>query len=281
MKAISVALEQHLAQPQTTMATCWRVQLVNGTVYGFTSFDRNLVVNGVTYRADSGFAASAIASNGNLAADNLEMTGLLKSTSITEADLQAGLWDFAAIEVFQVNWADLSQGTMKMRRGTLGEVKVTRQQFMAELRGLAQQVQQTIGQIYSPSCRADFGDARCTVALGPLTVTGTITSVTDGRTFTDSTRAQATGFFNAGLFTFTSGGNAGRSMEIASFTSGGLFVLELPMAFTISIGDTYSARPGCGKSFTADCKTRYNNVVNFRGEPHVPGVDAMMRVGGS
>ena len=47
------------------------------------------------------------------------------------------------------------------------------------------------------------------------------------------------------------------------------------MPSAVAVGDTYSLRPGCDKTF-ATCKDRYNNVKNFRGEPNVPGSDQIM-----
>jgi len=52
------------------------------------------------------------------------------------------------------------------------------------------------------------------------------------------------------------------------------------MANTLTAGDTYTASAGCRKRFDTDCKTKFSNVVNFRGEPHVPGNDQMAKAGG-
>lgn len=288
MKTISVALAAHFASEVTTLATCWKVtrrpitpaEIIagQGAVFGFTNHTSDLTVDAVLYQASTGYTPSGITSNINLAVDNLDVVGLLDSSTITEQDLQAGLWDYAEIEIFQVNYADLTQGTLKMCKGNLGEIKTGRQQFTAELRGLAQKLQQTIGEVYSPSCRADLGDARCTVDLAPFTVTGTITSVVDAHQFTDTGRSEAADYFKGGKITFTSGDNENISMEIKAYASD-QFTLQLPMPYVVQVGDTYSAVAGCQKRLN-DCVTKFNNVVNFRGEPYVPGNDSLMQVGG-
>jgi uncharacterized phage protein (TIGR02218 family) len=51
----------------------------------------------------------------------------------------------------------------------------------------------------------------------------------------------------------------------------------LPMTRAIQVGDTYSLIPGCKKRFSTDCVAKFNNGVNFRGEPHVPGLDAVIK----
>ena len=147
--------------------------------------------------------------------------------------------------------------------------------FKAELRGLTQALQQQIVELYTPDCRADLGDSRCKINLTALTVTGTVTAATDCYGFTDSSRAEASGYWNGGLVLWTSGANAGRKMEIGSFAAG-VFTLFLPMPGIIAVGDTYSLQPGCDKSFTT-CKTRYGNGNNFRGEPYVPGTDQTLQ----
>lgn len=288
MKTISVALDAHLSGEVTTIAMCWKVTrrpitaaeiLANqGAVFGFTNHVADLTVGGVLYQASTGYTPSGITNNINLAVDNLDVIGLLDSTTITEQDLQAGLWDYADIEIFQVNYQDLSQGTLKLCKGNLGEIKLGRQQFTAELRGLAQKLQQTIGEVYSPSCRAQLGDVRCTVDLTPFTVTGTVTSVADAHQFADSSRTEADDYFKGGVIKFTSGDNEDINMEIKSYTSD-QFTLQLPMPYVVQIGDTYTAIAGCQKRIS-DCIGKFSNVVNFRGEPYVPGNDKIMRVGG-
>ncbi len=114
-KTISAAFETHIGGTNTTLATCCKITLTDSTVKGFTSHDQNIgPISGVTYLR-SGYTSSAVQSSSALNVDNLEIQGFLESPSITDADLNAGVWDFAAVEIFTVNWADLSMGTMALR----------------------------------------------------------------------------------------------------------------------------------------------------------------------
>jgi uncharacterized phage protein (TIGR02218 family) len=277
MKARSAGLTTHHGEPVTTRAWCWKVTRRDAQVFGFTSVDVNLLIAGISYQAATGFTPSTIDSKSDLSVPNLDVIGLLDSASITEDDLLAGRWDGAAVEIFEVNYLDLTQGVMNLRAGTIGNVSAGRTSFTAELRGLAQTLQQPVGELFSPSCAADLGDARCTVSLGPITVTGSITSATSAREFADSTRSEADDYFGAGVITWTSGLNNGLRMEVRSYLlSGGAFVLALPMPYAVQVGDTYSLVPGCRKSAITDCKTKFNNIVNFRGHPYVPGNDKVL-----
>lgn len=279
MKTISTQLKTHLSGEVTTLATCWKLTRRDGTVMGFTDHDRNLTVEALEYKAASGFTPSAVATGADFAVDNLDVEGALDSLFITEQDLMAGIYDFAELEIFMVNYADVSQGKLHLRRGWLGEVSLSGQHFTAEVRGLMQALSQTIGELYSPSCRAKLGDSRCTVNMAGYTVTGTVTAVTDNRVFADSSRTEEAGYFDFGKITFTSGENNGISMEVKEYAPGKI-ALALPMPYTVAVGNSYSMQAGCDKTF-GTCAARFGNALNFRGEPHVPGLDRMLETAGT
>jgi uncharacterized phage protein (TIGR02218 family) len=214
MKARSLALTGHHNDAVQTRAWCWRVTRTDGQVFGFTSVDRDLVIDGVTYAAATGISPYAIAGRSDLSVQNMQVAGLLDSTGITEEDIAAGLWDGASVVNFEVNFDDLTQGTMVLATGVLGPVRAGRVAFEAELRGLAQRLQQPIGEVFTIGCQASLGDSRCKVSLASWTVTGTVTAAASARAFTDSARAEAAHYFTAGLITWTSGENDGLSMEV-------------------------------------------------------------------
>lgn len=275
MKTAGSPLATHIAGETTTLATCWKVTRRDGSIFGFTDFDKDLMVDGLLYQARSGYTRSAIHTIANLAVDNLDIESAIDSETLSAADLRAGVWDGATVEIFLVNWANLANGKIILKRGTIGEVELKDTVFRAELRGLSQALSQQIVELYTPDCRADLGDTRCKVNLAALTVTGAITAVTDRRSFADSSRSESVNHWNGGLLTWTSGANVGRKMEVKAFESSGAFTLFLPMPSIVAVGDNYSLRPGCDKKFST-CKDRYSNVKNFRGEPNVPGNDQVL-----
>jgi uncharacterized phage protein (TIGR02218 family) len=279
MKIISPTLDAHLASKVTTIANCWKLTRRDAVVIGFTDHDRNVVFDDVTYYAASGFTPSAIASNSELAVDHLDVEGVLDNENITEGDIKAGLYDFAEIEIFIVNYENLTQGALILRTGWLGEVKYSRSKFVAEVRGLLQNLSQNIGELYSPSCRAKLGDLRCKIDIEDFTYSGSITAVVSNQIFIDSTRSEDNGWFNGGEITFTSGNNDGLKMEVKGFRDKQI-TLMLPMPYDVENSDTYSIIAGCDKSFDT-CIAKFNNAINFRGEPHVPGIDKMLQTAGT
>ncbi|OYW14040.1 MAG: hypothetical protein B7X02_00915 [Rhodospirillales bacterium 12-54-5] len=274
MQTIPTALANHLAQEVTTLATCWKITRTDGQVFRFTDHDVDITIGAEIYSAKSGITPTAVSSQLGLSTDNLELDGLLSDGSLQEADILSGKFDHAAVSIFMVNYTSPSDGTLPLKSGWLGEVKLQGGKFVAEIRGLTAALQQSIGQVYTATCRAKLGDVRCGVNLTSYTFTGTITATTSAFSFTDSTRAQANDYFAHGLVQFTSGANAGLAMEVREFTNKE-FVLFLPMPYAMAVGDGYTVVAGCDKSFSS-CIAKFSNAINFRGEPHVPGTDTIL-----
>jgi len=275
-KNVGAALKTHLAGEVATKAKLIRIARLDGEVFTFTSHDRDIVYGGVTYLAANALDASSIESSAGLAVANVDFLALIDSAIITTEDLRTGLYDFAAVEIREVNYADLTQGHYALRFGTLGEVSIQGDLFKGELRGLAQYLQQVVGRIHQRRCDADLGDARCGVNLAPLTETGTVTAVTNRQSFEFSGISQADDYFNFGLVTWTAGDNVKFPMEVKrSISSPASMDLFLPVPHDIGIGDTFTVYPGCDKNLST-CRDKFNNVVNFRGFPAMPGRDQIV-----
>lgn len=270
MKPASAELAAHLAGEVTTLATCWRLERLDGWVRGFTDHDRDLLIDGLTYVAATGFLPSAVKTGSDLSVDNLDVEGFLDDAALTAEDLSAGLFDGAKIEVVLVNWADLGQGKLLLRKGFLGEVKRADQRFSAEIRGLSNRLQQTAGKLYSRLCRVDLGSSECGVNLAPLTDTYAVAQVIAADTVRIVT-GRATGFFTFGKATFVTGANAGAVNEVLLHDQQTIR-LFVPMPRPITVGDQITLVAGCDKT-PETCHAKFGNILNFRGEPHIPGND--------
>lgn len=277
MKSLDANLQTHLEGTIQTLATLWKVTRVDGTIMGFTDHQSNIILDGVTYRAATGFTASSIVTSVGLSVDNLELEGLLSSDQITEADILHGKYDYAEIIIGMVNYADLTQAALVQRKGWLGEVSLRNGTFYAEMRGLTQLLSQNITEVYSPDCRAKLGDARCgyNFTTNGFPFSGTVTTALSRRMFTTGF-TQANGYFAFGKVVWLTGLNAGLQMEIIQYNNAsGQFVLFLPMPFNIQAGDTFNLWVGCDKRF-ATCRDKFSNGANFRGEPYIPTGDQAM-----
>ncbi len=277
MKTLPPGLQAHLDLGVTTLCWCWLVTRDGGQRLGFTDHDGDLVFDGVTFEAASGFTASEIRDSVGLAVDDLEVEGALVSSRLSETSLAAGDFDDAAVDIWRVNWADTAQRVL-MRSGSIGEVRRTGSAFVAEVRGLAHYLQQPKGRLFQFGCDADLGDVRCGIdlSLPAYRGQGIVTDQHSDRVVVVSgLSAFAAGWFTRGLMTVTTGANAGRRSEIRRHTvsgTGAHIETWQPFGEPVSPGDAVIVTAGCDKQF-ATCRSRFSNAARYRGFPHMPGND--------
>lgn len=277
MKQLPTGLQAHLDSGATTLCWCWRLTRTDTTVMGFTDHDNDLLFDSTTFKATTGFTGSEMGTALGLSVDNVDIDGALSSASLQESDLIAGLYDNATVEIYHVNWQDVSQRVL-MRKGTIGEVQRGKHFFTAEIRGLAHHLQQPQGRLLQYGCDANLGDARCKVSLNTAAYrgTGTVVSVLNERTFTVSGIDSFTAdWFTFGVLTWASGSNQNRSIEVKYHSvTDSLVTLEVwrKMPDTIEVGHTFSITAGCDKQVST-CRSKFSNIANFRGFPHIPGND--------
>lgn len=304
MKSIPSALLTHLAQEVTTLAVCWRVTRRDGVLILGTEHDQPIVVgtNSTaldltgTYEAQAGITGSDVSSTSDMAVDNMEVRGAINMGDLTlvdlsAADIEAGLFDGASVTLFSVNWAAPNDGQIVHRTGVIGEInRSTDGEYKTELRGLTQYLSQKVVRSYGASCDAEFGDFRCGVDIEAFAILATVAVVTSNRVFTVTLTSAMPGgatpaYFNGGLLRWGTGDNATYTMEARRVSEGALVgdldvELFLPMSQDVQVGDTLALIAGCDKT-PAMCKTRFNNLVNFRGHgAWVPGVGEALVFGG-
>ena len=279
-----------LSEAALTMCACMRIERTDGTVLGFTDHDKAMTIDidppsdSLAYNPAVIDSPGAIAETADLAVDNFSFDAFLDiSGGIARADLLAGLYDGAEIKIFIIDWTYQSYGIMPLKRGWLGPVVIQNGKFQAEFRSLAQKLQQPIGRAYLPLCDADLGDSRCAKVLTDFTKTGAVGTVTSRAVFaaTITSGGAAENYYRYGKLTWTSGANNGVSREVQENTYAapnyGL-TLCLAMERAVVAGDTFSIIAGCDKS-AAICASRFDNFLNFRGFPYIPGRDVINQWG--
>lgn len=280
MKTLDADLQAHLSGGATTLCWCWLMTRLDGTVLGFTDHDTDLCCDGVIYAAATGLSATDIQSQKDYAVDNMEIAGAFSAAALTEADLSAGLYDGATVEILRVNWQTPSQYVL-IRKGCLGEIKRGHSGFQAEIRGLMQQLHQTVGRSFCYLCDADVGDSRCGIDITASAYcgSGAISTVTDNRRFTvTDLSAFSTGWFTGGKLSWTSGANKGLSCEVKRHSKSSAAVsIEIWLAASqdVAAGDSFTVSVGCNKKFST-CKSKFANAANHRGFPYMIGNDAVI-----
>lgn len=114
------------------------------------------------------------------------------------------------------------------------------------------------------------------------TFLATVESVTNRRNFTvtgNGLSSKEDQWFKWGVCKFLTGANADRAIEIAQWTQATRTTKTLfPLPVQPEVGDLCVISVGCNKSIKI-CKEKFDNILNFRGEPFVPGTDHYFKVG--
>ncbi len=278
-RTLSVGLASHIAGHAHTVCRMLRLDLDDGTSFGFTDSNKTISFNlgdgAIDYRPDTGVDFSDVALASGFEASDMEITGPV-SLTITAAAILGGRFDDAAVRLFAVNRSDLTHGAAKILKGYVTLAGLEGDAFKLTVNGESTRFSQTVGRTITAYCDADLGDARCGFALTADTVT--VTAVTDERIFTTTNGAgRANDYFNKGTVTFTSGALAGsRPVEVFDWSVGGLVALWTGLPEAPQIGDTLDLRRGCDKT-RPTCLGTFDNVINFRAFPDVPGSDQVLR----
>lgn len=279
MKRLPQALAAHVATGETTLCGAWRVTCRDGFRLGLTEHDQRLVFDGTVFEPGTGFAATEASVASGLAAPGAEVRGGFSSEAITEADLAAGRYDGARVELFLVNWQAPEEQHGLVTVQEIGEVSRAGPGFSAELRSFAHRLQQPEGRIYNRRCDADLGDAKCRVNMEVANrrVSAVVAQVLAADHLAVSGLPDlGAGHFRLGHLRFDAGLLAGRrvAIEESGAAEGGLVMLRLwlPLEARPAAGDAVTLTVGCDKSF-ATCREKFGNQLNFRGFPHMPGSD--------
>jgi len=285
MSAVN-SLGDALTNDLTYLAICWQILRADGVALGFTTHDRPIIVAGLRYDSAPGMVPSALVTSDDLEVDSMDIGGALTADAISGTDLIAGRYDGAAVAVFMVDWRHPDAGRQQLVRGEIGSVEAgsgADSGFVAALRGPTAALAITAVETYSPECRAELGDGRCRVAMrgrfARLTVTGG-----DGFLVNVALADALIGDFVDGGLRVLDGPAAGLTRQIVSAdiiadgaAGGAALSIDEPLALVS--GTRIQLWHGCDKRL-ATCASRFNNAINFRGEPHVPGGDILTRFGG-
>lgn len=166
MKTSSTSVRKHLDGDVTALCTCWKIIRQDGKEFFFADSDSNLEIDGDTYLSVGAYSRTAIESTAALSVDNLDVEGITTPLMLPIEELRAGAFDHAEVYIFLTPWIAPSFGTVKLRKGFFGEVRVLPNgTFDVEIRGLLQKLAHNYMEVFSATCRNDLGDSRCTVDL--------------------------------------------------------------------------------------------------------------------
>lgn len=274
MKPISPELQTALNADLTYLCRLWAVTGRDGVTFRFTDHHSDLVFDGDTYQASKAFTATAAQLAANTVGSDVDVSVLVGEGGLDYQKLERGIYDNAPIDLSIVSWRNLDAGSINLFSGMVRTVALeNKYQAQLSLGVRLSRLNKEICEQYSPTCRANFGDARCKVDLDAHTDPFTVSVVSTNQAFgATEFAAKAENYYAAGTVTWLTGANAGTRIDIVTNAIGGVYTL-LPCPMPVEVGDTGTITRGCQKT-KAMC-IEYENLPNFRGEPYVPGDDGI------
>ncbi len=260
----------------TSIALCWRIERPDGAGLALTSHDCALTHDGILFVPTPGITPASVSRSLGLEPDSGEVAGALSSDALLTHDLALGRWDGARVRLSAVDWAAPNAEAIDLLAGELGELSSQGESFTAELRGAAARLEHPVCPATSPQCRANFGDKQCRVDLAGRSSFAEVVSADGGQLQLDRDIGDD---YLLGRLRYLRGANCGVATRIIAIDGDVVRVRDLPRAIVES-GCRVEIREGCDKRFET-CAGRFDNAVNFRGEPHLPGNDLLTRFPGN
>ncbi|TPW06753.1 MAG: hypothetical protein FD125_119 [bacterium] len=164
MRAIPEEMAAGIASGAAKLCHAWVLRRADGVELGFTDHDRDLIVEGVTCRASSGWTAGASDSAVGFSAGSASAAGGLDHAAINDADVEAGLYDGASVALWRVDW-DRPDLRVRLWSATLARIRRDGPSFTAELEGPLAALERVVGRTCGRDCDAMLGDGRCGIDL--------------------------------------------------------------------------------------------------------------------
>jgi uncharacterized phage protein (TIGR02218 family) len=280
VKILDPTFKNAFNSDKSTFCWCWLIIRVDGLRLGFTSLDMPFEIGGVTYQPFTGFDAGAAQQSGDLnRTDSQQLVGILDRSGISKADLISGIYDYAYVRRFLVDYSNLPSNLsfnppkhLELPGGYLAESKRNNLGYEIKVKDKLSKLDNQIGTVTTKTCRANLGDDRCRKNLTNFTHYLTISAVESKRVFTINQNFLPNKYFDGGRLQFTSGLNEGLNFDIGFFVGSKIILSPIPTPFAVAVGDTVTAIAGCAKTKLA-CITKFQNFHNFVGEPDIPTTD--------
>lgn len=253
-----------------TLARVCQITYANGDRYGFTTHDRPLIIDGVTFSPVEGVQTQNREESVNFASNNQEIKVVNLPPNIVDAEVISA----------QVDWRNLpvdldAVPTKDKQIGVVGEVKYDGAVYTVEvISKISSLLNQSVSVKTGPNCRFNFCDSRCGLNIATYSRESTVVSVIDDHEFSIG------GVYNRlswGYLNFLTGDNQDTKYPIFEGYPDGAntrIVLRTYTKFPIAIGDEIKTFDGCAKTAEA-CESDYGNLLNFggwlSGENYMPG----------
>lgn len=199
-KNLAAGMLTHINGLDQRLSLCVKiVRKFDRKLFAMTTAQKDLVFDGITYKAFPGFTPSSIRTSSDFTVDTAEITGITSDNPgcISLDEVRAGFFLGADVEYFMVDRSNLGNLSIKLRKGVLGNTQVIGNSgFLFELRGLTNFYQVGTGLLTSPTCVVDLFSSPCALDAFLFTQFGRVTAVTNRAQFTVANTDSGTNVLN-------------------------------------------------------------------------------------
>lgn len=278
MRAISNALFSFLnTTTQLVALDLFTFELKNGTTLRYCTHSDAVTFGGATWLpAPAGLTRSRVRWATGIEVDTLDIV-FQADSSITVgstpmlAAAVLGLFDNARVTFSRLFMADFATPVDKLDlfQGNASPSEILRTALHLTVKSDLERLNVQIPpSLYQASCMHTLFDMGCTVNPATYSVVGAVSAlVANGGIQT--ALGQPDGYFQTGAIKFTSGANIGLTRTVKTWSGGAAFPSN-PFPYAIAAGDVFLITPGCDKRQDGDCRSKYNNVIHFKGMPFIP-----------
>lgn len=253
----------------------WLIQRPDGVGFALTSHDRPQAEGNVTFDPSMDLRPADMVIQEEMLGSRLDVGGGLSNAALTQDDLLSGRWKGANVELQSRDWVD-KQSADVICRGQLGDVKGDQGKIAMAVDLLPPALRRSPCVQTSPECRAILGDQQCRVDMRTRRRRVVVASAEDQEIQSSGTSLER---FALGRLRWVSGMNSGLEQTIISVDGSKLILQDIPF-HTVEVNDKAILTEGCdGRRST--CSERFHNILNFRGEPDLPGSEILMRFPGA
>jgi uncharacterized phage protein (TIGR02218 family) len=262
-------------------------------IFRWTEYPQDLVLfDGQTYGPAQGGDTSARDAIATLEASNKEFKGfavLETGDGLTQTEIRNGALVGAYLDEYLVDWRTPWLAPLHCTRYFIKSATMDGSLWRLDCQGLSYIYEDQVGEYWGPLCRSELFDSgirKCNLPTSGKIIASSILHVYPGDTGRYKIKVSAFGAFaadnwaNDGKVYFLSGAMSGRIGNIKQWDYLGSNQADLYLQerspHPLTVGMNLTLYPGCDKTL-ATCKAKFNNVINFQGEPWIPGGDAGTR----
>lgn len=236
-----------------------------GSTWNYSGGQRDVVLNGITYAALA-VSNEGYSSSGDPGSDDMTVS-ISRDAAVT--NLYVGT---PPSEPVLLNIRTLHRGDTDAPVVWAGSVKSGKQASQAEYQFTCNSLLSTLNRnglrlSWGRQCPHALYDRSCKVDLAAFATAVQIGSVTGTSLSAAALASLGSGYLSGGFLSFTGdhGGTERRAIE----NHEGSRIDLLGATDGMSVGDWIMVHPGCDRT-TATCETKFNNLPNYGGFPHLP-----------